>query len=107
MAAPQVRSRFLARGESDSDESTSTEGSGAGKVAAAVRGPANRFQLEESDSESEDEGRVVRSEKDKKFEAINVIITAIRNQLRQNNWVETQDCALWGVLCADRARSTA
>ena len=95
MAAPPVRSRFLARGgaESDSDDSTSTEGSGAGKVAPQVGRVANRFQLEESDSESEDEGRVVRSEKDKKFEAINSIITAIRNQLRQNNWVETQDGA--------------
>jgi hypothetical protein len=88
MAAPQSRSRFYGDESDDDDDDVSVN-----SVNVPVPGRQNRFQLEESDSESEDEGRVVRTEKDKKFEAINTFITAIRNQLRQNNWVETIDGA--------------
>jgi translation initiation factor 3 subunit C len=104
MAAP--RSRFFAEA-SDSEESSEATsqvdapaagGGGAkGKPSAPNARPANRFQMEESESESEDEGRVVRSEKDKKFEALLTITTAIRNQLRIANWVEVQDGALRGA----------
>jgi len=99
-----VRSKFQAGGEDSSAESSGAhsdsdnDGAGGGGARRAA-GPAkvvSRFAADSSDSEESTSGRVVRSEKDKKFDALLTIITAIRNQLRNNNWVEIQDGA-WGV----------
>ena len=97
MAANQQKSRFFA-GDSDSESAASVaseahDAAGGGGKGGKAAARSNRFQVSESEPESEDEGRVVRSEKEKKFDALLTIVTAIRNQLRTSNWVEVQDGA--------------
>ena len=85
---------FFRREDSDDSDEGSDEKEeilpvGGGKKAGG------RFQAD-SDSESDDDTqRVVRTEKEKKFDAILTITVAIRNQLRNNNWVEVQDGEWW------------
>ncbi len=93
-ASAQERGRFWG---ADGSGSESDSGSGSGsedtreekpKVAAK---PAKRFVDLESDSESDDEKRVVRTAKDKKWDQLLTIIAAVRNQLRINNWVAIEE----------------
>ncbi len=86
--------RFWTNEASESDqESNSSSGTESSeddkhKVGGARAGVARRFAvgIDSDSSESEDEKRIVRTTKDKKLEALLVIITSIRNQLRINNW---------------------
>ena len=77
-------SKFFATGdsESESDDQQSSED----EVMVDDRLTTNRFVY--SSSESEDEGkRVVRSEKDKRLEELNVVVKAVRNHLKISDWV--------------------
>ncbi len=58
-----------------------------------VAKPAKRFVDLESDSESDDEKRIVRTAKDKKWDKLLTIIGSVRNQLRINNWVAIEEGA--------------
>lgn len=40
----------------------------------------------DSDSSDEDEGRVVRSEKEKRWEALHEVIEKLRNAVKINDW---------------------
>lgn len=83
------KSRFFAESDSESEEEVV-------EVVEAAKKVGGRFKvMEESDSDDEEE-RVVRSEKSKKFEALLTIVTAIRNNLRNNDFPAIQD----GECCA-------
>jgi translation initiation factor 3 subunit C len=103
MSAAAAKSRFFAA-ESESDDETTSSGSSSDSGRAPAPKPgagakvvaASRFQAVESDSESDEGERVVRSAKDKQFEALGTIVDAIRNQLRIHNWVVLEDGASLG-----------
>jgi hypothetical protein len=93
-AAAADRGRFW---ENDS-ESESGSGSDAGsesqeeeKRKVAAKAPVKRFAELEEESESDDEKRVVRTAKDKKWEAMLSIINNLRNQLRIHDWVRIEE----------------
>ena len=77
----------------DTDESGSESNEDIPVNVAKKVGGGGKFAVQDSESESEDEQRVVRTEKEKKFDALLTIVTAIHNQLRNNNWVEIQNGA--------------
>jgi len=91
-------------GDDDSDDDDGEGGAGGAGGAAgagAKAGPAAggadkskaRFVDLESDSESDEEKRVVRTAKDKKWDAMLSIIATLTKHLRANNWVEVEECA--------------
>ncbi|KAG5177289.1 eukaryotic translation initiation factor 3 subunit C [Tribonema minus] len=83
-------SRFWA-GQNDASASESESDSGSDSSAANKRGQRERRQWAlESDSESEDEVRVVKSAKDRSWEAIKTSCSKIRNHLKINDWNGTQ-----------------
>ena len=88
--------RFWGGDESGSESGGSdTEGAQQAPAPAPAQTAArvaqtSRWQVE-SESESEDEGRVVRSAKDKRWEMLLSIITQLRNRLRIGDWVRAQD----------------
>jgi len=97
------RGRFWGDDDESDDESDGSGedggGGGGGRVAAAAAAPAAggakaRFVDLESDSESDDEKRVVRTAKDKRWDAMLSIIATLNKHLRANNWVEVEDSAL-------------
>lgn len=103
--ASNHRGRFWGGDDSESDETSSTssgDGShdgGARPGAAAVK--PSRWAPVESDSSSEDEGRVARSVKDRTFESLISVIRAINNHLKINNWVSVQEGEPAAVCASD------
>ncbi len=90
------RSKFFADSsseESDTETSRSSDLSDDEKPVktTAKAAPVSRFMAVESESESEDENRVVRSAKDKRWDALLSIIGSIRNHLRISDWVALQE----------------
>ena len=75
---------------SESDESSFEGGEKDKAQVVSSSKPANKWAVE-SESESEDENRVARSAKDRSFDVLQVIIKAINNQLKINNWVGLQE----------------
>ena len=95
--ATQQRGRFWGGDDSseseDSSSSSGSEADEAGRVGPSAKAAASRFATVESDSSSEDEGRVARSAKDRTYEGLLSAIKAINNQLKINNWVGVQEGA--------------
>jgi translation initiation factor 3 subunit C len=81
-------SKFFAAGASDieSDESASDD-AGIAQVQAQQREQQNMLMYESSSSE--EEKRVVRSLKDKRYDALKATIKLINNSLKINDWVAT------------------
>ena len=80
------KSRFFAESESESEEEIQ-------EVVEATKKVGGKFKVIEDSDDSDDEDRVVRSEKDKKFDALLVIVTAIKNSLRNADFPSLQDGA--------------
>lgn len=66
--------------EESEDESTDSDSS-----SDSGKGP-NRFLVGDSDSESEDERRVIRSAKDKRYEELQAACDELRNKMHINDW---------------------
>ena len=56
------------------------------EVKGKVTGGKNQWNLSSSDSDSEDEGRVVKSGKTKRFEALQTTTEDIKKKIRINDW---------------------
>ncbi|KAF9430762.1 Translation initiation factor 3 subunit c [Entomortierella beljakovae] len=103
-------SRFFRAGESDSDDtesdfsddvsnsesedhSDSEDDSGSDSDDQGTGKKVNRFIVGgDSDSDSDDDAvRVVRSAKDKRFEEIELAVTALSNGQKNNDWVKVQN----------------
>lgn len=94
MATQQAKGRFWGGDDTDSDESSggsSSDGSQADNKQAGAPAQKSRFAAAESESESEDEGRIARSAKDRTFEGLQAAIKVIANHLKINNWVGIQE----------------
>ena len=93
-------SRFWAKEGTDSSEEGSGSGSGSDSEdagAAAKAANASRWaELSESDSASEGE-RVVRSAKDKAWDAMEKLVGKIKNSMKINDWNGIQTD--WDLLC--------
>ncbi|CAN0229016.1 unnamed protein product [Discosporangium mesarthrocarpum] len=79
-----MASKFWAQASesgSDSDSDSDSDSSMGGQP-----GAQRRQWAVDSDSESEDEVRVVKSAKDRSFEAINISVGKIRNHMKINDW---------------------
>ena len=94
------RGSFWGADDSDDDDDRDEDGSlddgaggaaGGGRVGVDAKSKAARFVDLDSDSESDDEKRVVRTAKDKKWDAMLSIIASMNKQLRVNNWQEVED----------------
>ena len=97
-AANANRGRFWGGDDSESESSSSSSGEGSQVDAGGVARPgavakATRFAAVDSDSSSEDEGRVARSVKDRTFDGLAAIIKTVNNQLKMNHWVGPQEAA--------------
>lgn len=95
MSGVANKSRFFA-GDSDEDSDdrseTSSQPSEEQKPKTTAKPIQSRFaELDEDDSDSDDEDRVVRSEKEKRFDAIQSVIGTLRNHMKINNWVEIEE----------------
>jgi len=109
---PDARGRFWGAEDSDDDDDRSDDDSqdagAAAGAAAGAKGAAagrGRFADLESDSESDDEKRVVRTAKDKKWDAMLSIIASLNKQLRADNWGEVEEGAFrLPPRCRPRAR---
>lgn len=91
----KMASRFWGGGSSD-EESESNEESSVEEQQAPVaiqRQTEKKFgaAFDESDSESDDEVRVVRSQKDRAFEYIHDAINRVKNARRNEDWSLIQD----------------
>ncbi|KAK9812688.1 hypothetical protein WJX72_002071 [[Myrmecia] bisecta] len=92
-------SRFWAAG-SDSDEESATEseevtassvsGSGSDSDSDAPKKGVGRFMVGSSDSDSEDDKRVVKSAKDRRYEELRATCDEIRNKMHINDWSAIQ-----------------
>ena len=86
------KSRFFvadsSESEDTSDSGSQTSTSSADKPKMQSKGvvTGNRFAQVDSESESEEEDRVVKSAKVKQWEALTSIIVTIRNQLRIDDY---------------------
>lgn len=79
-------SKFFATGDSDSESEVVSSDE---EVQVDAGNTGNRFVY--SSSESEDEGkRVVRSEKDKRFDELRATMRQIKNHLKINDWTAVQ-----------------
>ena len=85
-AAMASKSRFFAESESESEEEVQ-------EVQETAKKVGGRFKVMDEESSDDDADRVVRSEKDKKFDALLVIVTAIKNSLRNADFPSLQDGA--------------
>ncbi|KAL4433586.1 hypothetical protein ABPG75_000027 [Micractinium tetrahymenae] len=74
-------------GSSDSDSSSSSGSSSSG---SSRKKGASRFLMGSSDSESEDERRVVRSAKDKAHDELRATCNEIKNKMHINDWAAIQ-----------------
>jgi hypothetical protein len=82
--ASKAPSKFYSGQESSSEEEEQ-------QVKAVEKKAAGGGRYDDSEEEEGEEARVVRTEKEKKFDALLTIVTAIRNTLRNNNWPEVQN----------------
>ncbi|KAI7845552.1 hypothetical protein COHA_000843 [Chlorella ohadii] len=73
-------------GSSDSDSSSSSSSSSG----SSRKKGASRFLMGSSDSESEDERRVVRSAKDKAYDELRATCNEIKNKMHINDWAAIQ-----------------
>ena len=98
------RGRFWGADESDDDDDRDENGSiddgaggaaGGGRAGVDAKSKSARFVDLDSDSDSDDEKRVVRTAKDKKWDAMLSIIASMNKQLHANNWQEVEE----GELC--------
>jgi len=78
-----MSSRFFASGDSSESEDEVQEPQ---KASAEVAEKPTRYALESSDEE-DDQQRVVRSEKDKRFDQLKSIIKALQNAIKISDWV--------------------
>lgn len=82
-------SRFFASGDTDSDVSD-VSGSESSSSEEEVRGRQQTAKFDFDSSSSEDEKRVVRTEKDKRFDAIKDTIKRIKNALKIKDWISVE-----------------
>ncbi len=86
-----MASRFWAAASDDSEEQTESEATetsedeSSSSDSSSERGPS-RFLVGDSDSESEDERRVIRSAKDKRYEELQGACDELRNKMHINDW---------------------
>mmetsp|Transcript_474 Transcript_474/g.659 ORF Transcript_474/g.659 Transcript_474/m.659 type:complete len:192 (-) Transcript_474:125-700(-) len=87
-----MASRFWAGGSSSDSDSDSSSGSSSSDDSAPVtttKGPQRTWAIE-SDSDSEDEVRVVKSAKQKALEGMKAAATKIKNRLKVGDWSGVQ-----------------
>eukprot|EP01039_Chlorochromonas_danica_P001890 gene1890-2067_t len=87
-------SRFWAAASSSEDErSSASEASEDEQQPQILKATERKFAaaFDDSDSESEDEVRVVKSQKDKAWEGLQDGVTRIRNARRNGDWPQVQD----------------
>jgi len=82
-------SRFFASGDS-SDEASDEEQQETPKTSAEALPTTTRYAMESSDEEEEQQ-RVVRSEKDKRWETLKSIITNLKNAQKIKDWTKILD----------------
>eukprot|EP00891_Asterochloris_glomerata_P007222 jgi/Astpho2/7222/fgenesh1_pm.00113_%23_10_t len=78
--------------ESSVEETSSEDGSGSSSSssdAGGAKGPS-RFMIGSSDSDDEDEKRVAKSAKDRRFEELQTTCDEIRNKIKINDWSAIQ-----------------
>lgn len=99
-------SKFFAAGASDidSDESGS-EDAGLAQVQVQVQQREQQNMLMYESSSSEEEKRVVRSLKDKRYDMMKATIRLLRNSLKINDWVATMQRRFCFVLCMSSTAS--
>jgi translation initiation factor 3 subunit C len=86
------KSRFFRRGgDSDSDSDSSSGGSSEDANVPQQRAGGGRFAFSDSESDSEDEKRVVISKDDKAKEGLNTAIKEIRNAKGIEDWSKVYD----------------
>ena len=84
----KMSGRFFAGSSGSDSDSSSDSGSDSDneEVKGKVTGGKNQWNLSSSDSDSEDEGRVVKSGKTKRFEALQTTTEDIKKKIRINDW---------------------
>ncbi|DAZ93760.1 TPA: hypothetical protein N0F65_000603, partial [Lagenidium giganteum] len=86
-AVASMASRFWAGGSSSDEDSDNSSGSDVENVNQQAARAASRWAVQ-SDSESEEEVRVVKSAKDKAFENIERGCNALKNHMKINDWTK-------------------
>ena len=84
--------RFWAGSNSDSESGSDSSGSSSSDDSdhGKNNNKASRWDISESSSD-EEEGRVVRSAKDKVYEAVHTSIDKLKKKLKVNDWSSVED----------------
>jgi len=80
-----MSSKFFATGDSSESEEEVEEPQQ--KTATEVAPAPKSFAAESSDEEEDDQQRIVRSEKDKRFDQLKAIVKALNNAIKIADWV--------------------